>query len=105
MPAILKKVDVLVVGSGNTGFASAFSASEAGGQRVMLIDKCPEGVVGGNTYFTAGAYRRAHAGLKDLLPIIRNITPEQVERIDLAPCTAQDFMAGLNKVCMGSTEV
>ncbi len=77
------------MGSGDVGLASALSASEAGAQRVMLIDKCPEEWAGGNTYFTAGAYRTAHAALKDLLPIIRNVTPEQAERIDLAPYTAR----------------
>ncbi|GLI77540.1 hypothetical protein PoHVEF18_005830 [Penicillium ochrochloron] len=104
MPAIFRKVDVLIVGSGNAGFASALSASEAGAQRVMLIDKCPEEWAGGNTYFTAGAYRTTHAGLGDLLPIIRNVAPQQAERIDLAPYTAQDFMADLDKVCMGRSD-
>lgn len=92
------------MGSGDVGLASALSASEAGAQRVMLIDKCPEEWAGGNTYFTAGAYRTAHAGLKDLLPIICNVTPEQAERIDLAPYTAQDLMADLDKVCMGRVD-
>lgn len=104
MPVISKEVDVLVVGSGNAGFASAISASESGAQQVMLIDKCPEEWAGGNTYFTAGAYRTAHAGLKDLLPIVRDVTPEQAKNIDLAPYTTVDFMADLDKVCMGRSD-
>jgi precorrin 3B synthase CobZ len=104
MPVISKNVDVLVVGSGNAGWASAISAAESGAQRVLLIDKCPEEWAGGNTYFTAGAYRTAHAGLKDLLPIVRNVTPEQAEKIDLAPYTEKDFMADLDRICMGRSD-
>ncbi|KAJ4172885.1 hypothetical protein NW754_003089 [Fusarium falciforme] len=84
MPTLPKEVDVLVVGSGNAGFASAIAAAEAGTGHVLLIDKCPKDWVGGNSYFTAGAYRIAHAGLGDLLPIVNN--------------------KDLDKVCMGRSD-
>lgn len=104
MPSLPSHVDVLVVGSGNAGFASAISAKQNGANHVLLIDKCPEDWVGGNTYFTAGAYRIAHAGLSDLLPIVNNVTREQAEKIDLAAYSSQDFQADLEKVCMGRSD-
>lgn len=104
MASLPKAVDVLVVGSGNAGFASAISAAESGAERVLLIDKCPADWVGGNTYFTAGAYRIAHGGLPDLLPIVNNVSPDQAKRIDLAPYTQEDFAADLEKVCMGRSD-
>ena len=104
MSAVQTKVDVLVVGSGNAGFAAAISAAQSGADRVLLIDKCPEEWAGGNTYFTAGAYRTAHAGLQDLLPIVNNVTREQAQKIDLAPYTPHDFMADLRKTCLGRSD-
>ncbi|KAM0545021.1 hypothetical protein ACHAPJ_011531 [Fusarium lateritium] len=104
MPSLPKAVDVLVVGSGNAGFASALSAAQNGAERVLLIDKCPENWVGGNTYFTAGAYRIAHDGLNDLLPIVNNVSHEQADKIDLAPYTAKDFQDDLDRVCMGRSD-
>ena len=64
--------DIVVVGAGNAGYSAAISAAESlgpgGGGRVLLIDKCPEEWAGGNSYFTAGAMRTVHDGLKDVLP-------------------------------------
>ncbi|RSL40962.1 hypothetical protein CEP53_013051 [Fusarium sp. AF-6] len=104
MPTLPKEVDVLVVGSGNAGFASAISAAQAGAGRVLLIDRCPKDWVGGNSYFTAGAYRIAHAGLSDLLPIVNNVSREQAQKIDLAPYSEKDFQNDLDKVCMGRSD-
>lgn len=104
MPALPKEVDVLVVGSGNAGFSSALSARQNGAEKVLLIDKCPEEWVGGNTYFTAGAYRIAHGGLDDILPLVNNVSRDEAQTIDLAPYTADDFHNDLKKVCMGRSD-
>lgn len=97
-------IDVLVVGSGNAGFSAAISASESGAKEVLLIDKCPENWVGGNSYFTAGAYRIVHEGLPDLLPFVNNVTDEQASRIELAPYTEADFAADMKKICAGRSD-
>ncbi|KAF4498550.1 fumarate reductase flavo subunit precursor [Fusarium agapanthi] len=99
-----KQVNVLVVGSGNAGFAAALSAAQNGAGSVLLIDKCPENWVGGNSYFTAGAYRIAHGGLQDVLPIVNNVSREQAEKIDLAPYTEKDFQNDMDRVCMGRSD-
>ncbi|CAM1502194.1 Fc.00g041780.m01.CDS01 [Cosmosporella sp. VM-42] len=104
MSILPKEVDVLVVGSGNAGFASAISAAQSGAERIWLTDKCPEGWVGGNTYFTAEAYLIAHNSLDDLLPIANDATPEQARKLDLAPYSERNFLDDLNKVCMGRSD-
>ncbi len=91
--------DVLVVGSGNAGFSAALCASQSGAKNVVLIDKCPEEWVGGNSYFTAGAYRVAHEGLKDVLPLVGNVSDEQAAKIELAPYTEHDFLSDIRRVC------
>lgn len=96
--------DVLVVGSGNAGFVAAISAVQSGAEHVLLIDKCPDEWVGGNTYFTAGAYRTTHSGLPDLLPMVNNVDHETAQKIELSPYTEADFHADLEKVCDGRSD-
>ena len=96
--------DVLVVGSGNAGFSAALSASQSGARRVLLIDKCPEDWAGGNSYFTAGAYRTVHHGLQDLLPIVNNVDSELARKVDLDPYTEQDFSQDMQRVCASRSD-
>lgn len=102
--------DVLIVGGGNAGFSAAISAAETLSSsssspskppRVLLIDKCPESWAGGNSYFTAGAMRCAHGGLPDVLPLVNNVDAALADRIDLAPYTAEDFLADMDRVTGG----
>jgi len=85
------KFDVIVVGSGNAGSSAALSAIDGGCEHVLLIDKCPPEWVGGNGYFTAGAYRTVHGGLTDILDIVPNVDPELVTTIDMEPYTHEQF--------------
>lgn len=70
----------------------------------MLIDSCPESWAGGNSYFTAGAYRIAHQGLSDLLPIVNNVDEMLSGKIDLDPYTENDFANDMDRVCVGRSD-
>ncbi|KAJ5927737.1 hypothetical protein N7466_006693 [Penicillium verhagenii] len=97
--------DVLVVGSGNAGFSAALSAAQTNSKaNVIVIDKCPSNWVGGNTYFTAGAFRTAHSGLSDLLPIVNNTTAEKASRIDIPIYSEQSFTNDLLRMTGGRTD-
>ena len=85
------KFGVIVVGSGNAGSSAALSAIDNGCKRVLLIDKCPPEWVGGNSYFTAGAYRTVHHGLTDILNIVPNVDPELATTTDMEPYTHEQF--------------
>ncbi|KAJ5164054.1 uncharacterized protein N7500_005884 [Penicillium coprophilum] len=65
-----QKTDILVIGSGNAGLSAALSAAQTNPTlKVTVIDKSPSSWAGGNSYFTAGAFRTTHNGLHDLLPL------------------------------------
>ncbi|KAJ5189134.1 hypothetical protein N7491_005458 [Penicillium cf. griseofulvum] len=65
-----QKTNILVIGSGNAGLSAALSAVQTNpALRITVIDKSPVSWAGGNSYFTAGAFRTAHNGLHDLLPL------------------------------------
>jgi hypothetical protein len=96
--------DVVVVGGGNAGFSAAISAAQSGSGRVLLIDKCPEEWAGGNSHFTAGAFRTVHHGLKDIIPLVNNVDAGTANIIDLAPYTRDDFLADLSRITHGRFE-
>lgn len=72
---------------------------------VLLVDKCPLEWVGGNGYFTAGAHRTAHAGLADLITLLRNPpNPEQASKIDITPYTCDDFRSDVMRLSKGKSD-
>lgn len=93
-----QQYDVIVVGSGNAGFSAAASAKENGATRVLLLEKAPLAWAGGNTTFTAGAYRTVFYGLEDVLPLVNNVPADLVDKIDMEPYTEDDFMNDIKRV-------
>jgi precorrin 3B synthase CobZ len=97
-------VDVIVIGSGNAGFCAAASAIEAGSTSVIVLEKAPKEWAGGNSTFTAGAYRTVFHGLKDVLPLVNNVGPELEGKIDMEAYTEENFTGDLERVCAGRSE-
>lgn len=94
-----RDVDVVVVGSGNAGLSAALAARELGAS-VLLLERAPRDWAGGNSHFTAGAFRTTYAGLDDLRPVLPELTDEQAETIDLPAYAPDDFLADLQRVTL-----
>ncbi|MEJ7873498.1 MAG: FAD-dependent oxidoreductase, partial [Rubrobacteraceae bacterium] len=92
--------DVVIVGGGNAALSAAHAARERA-ERVLVLEKAPKEWAGGNSYFTAGAFRTTFEGLDDLKPLIEGVTEEQLEKTDLAPYTTEDFMADMERITGG----
>jgi tricarballylate dehydrogenase len=88
--------DVIVVGSGNAAFCAALTAREHGAS-VLMLEKGSSDWIGGNTWFTAGAYRMAHEGLDDLLGLID--APNG--RVDLPPYPPSSYEADMRRTTEG----
>lgn len=101
--------DVVVIGGGNAGFSTATTAVQAGA-KVLLVEKAPEGESGGNTYYTAGAYRACFDGLEDLLPMLyredgtKGLPVDLVKRIEISPYTKEDFHTDIMRVTKGRSD-
>ncbi|KAF2672686.1 fumarate reductase flavo protein subunit [Microthyrium microscopicum] len=98
--------DVIVIGSGNAGLSAAASAAHhlGPGARILVLEKAPREWAGGNSTFTAGAYRTVFHGLEDVLPLVSNVSEEQASRIDMNAYSEEDFMADLMRVTDGQAD-
>lgn len=102
--------DVVVVGGGNAGFSAATTAAQ-NGAHVLVVEKAPEVENGGNTFYTAGAYRYAFSGLDDLTSILydvetgnKGISKDLLARIDMDAYSRDDFYRDLMRVTKGRSD-
>ena len=95
-------VDVLVVGSGNAGLSAALAAREAGAS-VTVVDSAPEAWAGGNSYFTAGAFRATYDSIHDIRDLLA-LTDEHADRIELPAYGVEAFLADMARVTQRRTD-
>jgi len=89
--------DVVVVGCGNAALCAALSARETA-QKVLVLERAPEDLSGGNSRFTAGLMRVAYDGVEDLKRAIPDLTPEEIARTDFGTYTADQFLDDMARV-------
>lgn len=98
--------DVIIVGAGNAAMAAAVSAREKGAERVVVLEKAPEHLRGGNTHFSGGLLRFAFDCQEDLRPL----APDTERRVanffeDVRAYTRAQFRADLFRVTNGNTDL
>ena len=74
--------DVIVVGAGNAALCAALSAAEAGAS-VLVMEKAPHYLRGGNTYFTGGLFRFAYDAPQQVFDLVPGLTAREIARTDL----------------------
>jgi tricarballylate dehydrogenase len=62
--------DVIVVGAGNAALSASVSARNSGAERVLVLEKAPEEMRGGNTHYSGGLLRIAFDRVEDLLRLV-----------------------------------
>jgi tricarballylate dehydrogenase len=89
--------DVVVVGCGNAGLSAALSASEAGA-KVLVLERAPVHLCGGNTAFTGGGYRFAYDSNEDIKRVIPDITDDQLAITDFGSYSESEYFDDLARV-------
>ena len=92
--------DVVVVGAGSAALNAALSAKEQG-SKVLVLEKAPEHLRGGNSYFTGGLFRFAYSGLEEIVNLLPEVGTEEQNRIDVGSYDNSDFYADVMRVTEG----
>jgi tricarballylate dehydrogenase len=90
-------VDVVVIGAGNAAFCAALAAAESG-VSVLVLERAPEDESGGNSRFTAGAFRCVYDGVDDLKALMPDLTEEEIKNTDFGTYTEEKFFDDMGRV-------
>jgi tricarballylate dehydrogenase len=95
--ALPQTTDVIVVGAENAAFCAALAAAEHG-VSVLVLERAPEEEAGGNSRFTAGAFRCVYDGVDDLRALMPDLTDEEVASSDFGTYTEEKFYDDMGRV-------
>ena len=95
--ALPLSTDVVVVGAGTAALCAALAAAEHG-VSVLVLERAPEEGAGGNSRFTAGAFRCVYNGVEDLRALMPDLTDEEVARSDFGTYTDEKFFDDMGRV-------
>lgn len=101
----MEEVDVIVVGAGNAALAAAVSARENGAKNVVVLEKAPREMRGGNTHWSGAVLRFAFDDPREIAPLV----PEAENDFEnfyegISPYTKDDFHGDLMRVTSGRTD-
>ncbi len=101
----MSQYDVIVVGAGNAALAAAVSARENGAECVVVLEKAPREMRGGNTHWSGGVLRFAFDDPREIGPLLPGVEDEMEDFYDgIQPYTFDDFHGDLMRVTSGQTD-
>ena len=92
-----KATDVVIVGAGNAALCAALAAAESG-VSVLVLERAPMAEAGGNSRFTAGAFRCVYDGVEDLKALMPDLTAEEIANTDFGTYTEAQFFDDMGRV-------
>ena len=98
-----ERYDVVIAGAGNAALCAAMAAADEGAS-ALVLERAPEYLRGGNSFFTGGLFRFAYDGIEDILGIIPEIGEEERQSIDVGRYTQAQFYDDLMRVTEGLSD-
>ena len=90
--------DVIVVGAGNAALAASVSARNSGAERVLVLEKAPEEMRGGNTHYSGGLLRIAFDRTDEILRLVPRARELEGFVEGVEPYPAQSFWSDLRRM-------
>ena len=95
--------DVVIVGAGNAAFCAALAARENGAS-VLVLERAPKQLNGGNSRFTAGAMRFAYDGVDDIRALCPDLSEAQIAITDFGSYTSDQFYDDMFRITRYRTD-
>jgi tricarballylate dehydrogenase len=92
-----QRYDVIVIGGGNAALCAAIAAADQGA-KVAVLERAPEAESGGNSRFTAGAFRVAYNGVDDLKSVMPDLDDAEIANTDFGTYTEDQFFDDMFRV-------
>jgi tricarballylate dehydrogenase len=93
--------DIIVIGGGSAAHEAAVAASEAGAERIIMLEKAPEPEFGGNARYSHTGFRFPYDGAREIREFIPDLDDKIFATYEMPPYTEDDFRADLNRVTEG----
>ena len=74
------------------------------GAKVLMVERAPKELMGGNSRFTAGAFRCVYDGVDDLKAIMPDLTKDEIDRSDFGTYTQDQFYDDMFRVTQYRTD-
>ncbi|MBI2166261.1 MAG: FAD-dependent tricarballylate dehydrogenase TcuA [Chloroflexi bacterium] len=89
--------EVIVVGAGNAALTAALAARQEGA-RVLVMEKAPKELRGGNTRFSGGLFRFAYRGLEDVAHLLPHMEEKQLQALDVGTYTEEHYYHDIMRI-------
>jgi tricarballylate dehydrogenase len=97
--------DVIVIGAGNAALSAAVSAKESGADKVLVLEKAPRAMRGGNTHWSGGVLRFAFDDPQEIAPLLPGVENDYEDFFaGVAPYPKDRYLADLQRVTSGRTD-
>ena len=98
-----RRYDVVVAGAGNAALCAALSAREAGAS-VLVLERAPEYLRGGNSYFTGGLFRFAYDAPEQVFALVPEISESEKGAVDVGTYAESAYYADVMRVTEGLSD-
>jgi tricarballylate dehydrogenase len=97
--------DVIVIGAGNAALSASVSAKENGADKVLVLEKAPRAMRGGNTHWSGGVLRFAFDDPFEIASLLPGVADDYEDFFaGVAPYPKDRYLADLQRVTSGRTD-